>query len=560
MGRRRLYATNSARQRAYVQRTKKESVQILSDEKSKANILRIHTQWAKRTQKEVIKNAENAAGELVFLMKKITSDKKQFSVVRRWRSANGTEAEFVDYCDYSNAFDDYSSLVHQTVYPERWLTVDHYLDAAEIFIKNYSKNTERLQFAHIPKKIAFLFAVAEKIENGYGKEVGSKSGSEAKSREIRNLTRRTVLREIGNEDIIPLADNNSEQVTMLISQWFQKITDVAIEDECTESTYEKKCNIIIECLTLCFRKFPRAFQNLSTLGAICSATKVEIKNKNKGKLKRNKHHEPIVFGELREFLDVVWQYGIDLYLYCILALTLGLRPTELRRLLKNKRSFINSEGELNYKGTQLLDRNRIEDDEFLKIDPLIKKTIKKIDPSTLTNPQLSLVARIILLNFELNLDDKIIKNFFSSEKSFRKKYPHLKNIYERRFRTTCATEICTTSSNIDCLYIAQARMGHSDVNTLTKIYAKKKNNQKNPKSYFMHKGEIIVNGFDIAKGSLLFDTVLLQNLIDKFEDKFNSENTERNKLWDIILTEACALQRITGDSELNNIETKVYNI
>lgn len=232
-------------------------------------------------------------------------------------------------------------------------------------------------------------------------------------------------------------------------------------------------------------------------------------------------HLEAILEEAFDFSPPLFNYII---LILILSLTLGLRPSEMRRLLKDTSKYL------------MMKKNQLDKLDYQ--NGLIRKTGQRLDPKKLKCPSVSLIGRILLKYNHPFASVETVESFFDPEKHFRSG-DDLSEYVERSLRTTAGHHIiyCMNVENREhnaTIFTVKDRMAHQDTSMATKVYAKNLPSDILPESYFGCAG-IDKNGEMITAHFPLWDAYLLKKWLDKMMSV--KTEIEINIIWNQILTE-----------------------
>lgn len=503
MPRKRIHSTPAEKQKKYRERAKISVTKRLQ---------RAHNEWMKSKNAQEFDRFEHSPDRIFYFVlvdNKFRIQLRYFDSTAKHRNSKLNEVSCVSKEEATKLFDEIKNGIQKTL--KAWDTVDDRLSCAQKFIEKYDSG--KTNFSPIINlDINFIFALAEISDNTPTKE---------KSNTRRNIAK--LCRDI------PLS-NDARQIKSKAKEIFTRIAnDVNEEGYITDDTYKSKTALVLDAFKTVARYndiFPEVATSIDAIEEIRKDIREKYnydEEKEIGTIVAGDHFKYIEYPDLIKILNLAYELSPAFFNFCLLGLSTGLRPTELLRLIQEPSKYIKENGFLNYSDGQL-----------------ITKTNKKIDMSLITNPEISLVSRLILFHEKIFYDKDFFKN---KEGEFRAENPELKKYVLRSFRTTCATMIAycdkLTGFGRASFRDAQNRLGHKTLQMVVNIYAIRSPSSKSPINYFNNfLGKININGCLITEHCNLWDAVLLKIYLEKkFEDLKNvPEELERWKK--ICLTEA----------------------
>lgn len=403
-----------------------------------------------------------------------------------------------------------------------WENVDDKKSQARNFLAKYDSGKDF--FYHYPLyEMPFMFALAEE------KDV---------SLDLSKIpARRYIVRLLSG---LTFPQEEKAQKAFVKEMFIKIAEDVNDEGFVARGTYHFKANIIIEMLTT-LSLFSDVYPPIARSMEHFRKTKEEVAKKYEynpiknltGTIIDAEHYKYFQYDHLNKILDLAYDASPSFFNFCILGLSTGLRLTELEKLIDGKFRYVTEGAFLNYKGGEL-----------------VTKTAGKVELSLMVNPELSIVSRLILFYDNiLNIED-----FFDLKKDkIRLLHPEMKDYVARCFRTTCATMLAycdkLNGRGRASLRDAQNRLGHSTMNMVIRIYAKRIPSTGSPLRYYNFSGVIKIDGHDITQHSNLWDSWLLQKYVEKTVlNLSHSQNadTELRKFKMLCLSEAKKFDEAVG--------------
>lgn len=535
------YASLAEKQKAYRQRKLEERHGIKPKTSKSIGDFRpdkVQAQWEKRNGFERIKGAESKIdkGHYIYVSKE-NSNPPLFHVIKRSNYEN--EKHYV-FSSQDEAIDIFESSVNNKIESSYWHGVFYYLPEAQRFLIQIKADpTKTPTFS---KKYAFLFAMESAAESGFE---GYKKESPASKAHLKTKLNRRArsLAFLGNKDIPGSTKEILRDVEMALNKMLHR--------NLSEKVFLEYAYGYAAVFAKAALKLPDTYSSYLTLSKSItnlanSMVKVNLKSatNKEGTIKRSSNHPFIPIDKLERILEAAMDLGTHMYDYVILSLTTGLRPEEMDRLAYYKTAYLNDDGTLNYRHRN--PPKKIED------ITLISKTDSKIDISTLVNPMLSIVGRVII---KYGAPRLYPENFFASpnvnKHGFRAKYSELSPYYERTLRTTCGTMLafCEKAEvGRTTLSIVQNRQAHKDRTMVIEVYARiLPTDSKSPEEYFQITG-IKKGDFDIGAGSNLWDLWLLRDYIRRYSAFYKriSDEVALRRMWDQIVREAKEYQKLVG--------------
>ena len=398
-----------------------------------------------------------------------------------------------------------------------WYTIEHYEDEAKRII--IDGDADSPQIHSTSNRYGLIFAIYQYACEGFTFQGAlfnkiSPAGEEHNYSRLGKLKR--LLYAIGNKEIPGSHSGIQSDVRNGLYKIIEKYSDKrAVVSEKTVSEW----GYIVGAA---FREsavlHPDLFGKYHVLGEtipkkITTLISTNIQDSaGEGKVKHSKNHPWIPVDKLNKILEIAFETNIELYHFCLLSLTTGIRPEDMDLVAHYKTKFLNSDGTLNYRH-----ENPPPEVEF---KPIGGKTWKKVNRASLNNPMLSIIGRIIMHYHNPRL---MPENFFQIAPDkrcvlFRNRFKDLKPYYERAMRTTCAKMIlyCAKASNgiKTTINDAQDRLAHATIETTSDIYAKNYPSAMSPEKYFGIE-KLKIRDTVVSEKSVLWDTYLLNDYYER---------------------------------------------
>lgn len=526
--------------RLYQKHGKEEKETSTDLDKYLSNAIRVQRQWEKRNgyTKEEEGKIQDSPG-MVFISKNDTNQ-NEYAIIIRVRNI---EERVVKGHDLKSAKEVYNQTVKGKIDEGEWWSVDSYISQAKKILVTLQKTPDaEVSFSN---RYGFLFAIEEVLSLGFSLDgiIVSKERTQGDGNKKSLASLRRRLCDSLQNSIVP------PHPTVVANECMNAIIKtlrLELGKKIKERTFMGYAFMMVTTLERSSRKLPTKYAYLKTASEILfkDALNYEKNNVSKsgmvGTLLPTEPHDFIPVEKLDKLLDIAFSVNFELYNFIILSLSVGLRPTEVEKLVQEPQKYMTTTGALSFQTT-------ITDAE--SIDTLISKTdIKKRDP------QLSVISNIILKYFRPRRNPP---NFFSlktTQKSFREQHPELRNFYERTLRTTCATMLAYSSiSKIGpiTLNAAKNRFGHKDMTELITRYAVEAPADFMPEKYLNIYG-LKLDGIDIGNGSVIWDMWLLRHWIMKFKEATlgRGNNEEYSKIKEFVFKEVALFQkRMTSDTD-----------
>lgn len=437
-----------------------------------------------------------------------------------------------------------------------WFSFCSLREDARAFVEAYSEEREnKLIWGNKIFSFGFMCMLNEVLE-----EEGK--GEFRKLKKTINIQsvfdRRCVRREIASYFNATIFKNgqSKEEIKKLLEVMMVNIIENMLQrnkKDLRKNSCKEKINMLRDVIKV-LEEFPRVYDTLSPekmLAAIDNAKFQILESYKKKKhssdefgLTENDHNPFIPIAQLKQILDLAWESSTDLYYFIILTLTVGGREDEMRRLINNPAEYLLADGTLDYNNSKR--RKSIS-------DYLIQKTVDTVDVTTLTNPLVSIVGRMILLYEKPRAHPT--KFFRNKKKGFRSN-SELRDYHERTLRTTCATFLayCSklTGQGRALFSDVSLRLAHSDASMAIRVYAKKFPSSQSPINYFETRPSLKIGTVDIAAHSTLWDTWLLKDFLKRKEEYFRNkkaQETEIDEFYSRLMKESAFYNQRAGVDE-----------
>lgn len=555
MARPRKFKDVAEKQRAYNERKKLKSQGIVTNGIApfKGETLR-HAQdvWCRRNGSKIVEEKETAGFKSMVFLIQSNDNKDLFAVFQRIPGARRAKA--FSWTDEGSARDLFEELATGRVKDPLWYGIEHYYKQAKAFIIESEKNPNGPVPFFTPR-YGFLLALEELLSDGWEAGdgfparrpgIGNRS---ANFRKVLRNNRRKILYNVGNQELGSSLEETRIQIKKMIEAMIDRYEVIG------SKTYWRNNSLLMKMAEVA-SDYPRAFPQFVGLRDKIKKDIKQLETSNfktsdsDGKILAEDNHPFVPIEQLTKILQVAFNENINLYDFIVLSLTTGLRPEEMRRLIKFKTAYLKSDRSLNYKH---LNPHKSVSNIFLT-----KKTEAKVKRSDLSDPLLSIVGHIILKN----CNPMIEPEFFFEKKSpehFRVKHEDLEPYYERTLRTTCATMLafCDKAKvgRAD-LYTVKARLAHKDLKMAIERYAKHPPTESlKPEVYFGITGlKHQDSGMDLGNGESLWDMWLLRDWINRRKTIFTQERDSAalNRMWKMIINEAKAFQKTLSSDQIED--------
>ncbi len=467
-----------------------------------------------------------SCNEIVYLCKRVESNMYAIFLRSYDPTSEKTSVTFKDKLQQSEATQEYNNVIGDTRKPF-WFGFYSMRAKVVEFLKAYSDGKEKdLLWGNEYYSFRFIAMLNEVVEvQGEGELRKLKKNVAESTESGRHLGRRELVSFF--PDLVFKKGQNREEVKKIIESSISLIIEKTLamnRNSVKLASCKKKVDLFQDVLKIML-EFPRVYDEFFPEKMVSVISESKIKILDSFKKKRNveigladSDNNPFIpLDHLKIILDEAWRTSSSLYYFIVLTLSVGGREEEMRRLVAHPKSFVLSDGTLDYNNSRR--RKNI-------VEYLIQKTADR-DISGLTNPRLSIISRMILF-YENPMPVPTL--FFRDKKKGFRSNPELVDYHERCLRTTCATMLayCTKLRGYGkSIYSdVQVRLGHSDLSMAMKIYAKKLPSDSSPIKYFSIAPSTIVGKVDITANSNLWDTWLLKDYLSRKKTCFTSENTE----------------------------------
>lgn len=417
--------------------------------------------------------------------------------------------------------------------------IDNFYPEAKRFILKYQEEGARGDYSRFAfkNKLSFILAVSELLAEGFvsknsnGKVTRSFIGIQCnRNRDYHNRNKslnRLILKRMND---IEVSEDNLD-----FKKEFRENIKNLIANKLTEATFTAYFYRILNAIQLVFLEYPRVFKGLNSVESEMKSVYKAITINEKatslhpdGNILNDGHFDWIPIKELERILDIAFENSIPIYNFLILSLSCMMRPSEMRRLVAFRDQGL---------------KDYIIDGSFLnyKYGKLVTKTEAEVDPTSLDNPALSIISRV-LLKYPHKLQGKglTIKEFFEIDGVLRKN-KGLENYTERCLRITgghmLAFCIRAQEPHRSDTYEVKSRMGHASTEQAIKVYAATAPSQsQKPEVYFDNIGSgITKDGELITSGQPLWDAYLLRHWIVRMSRVHSESNMKI--IWNQIMEE-----------------------
>lgn len=456
-------------------------------ETAEVKITNAQRRWETYKKYKTLKSGMLSLNEKIFLCQKYQTNEYAIIIRSFDPVTSSTSSKVKKDLLEDDAQKEYNEIINENKRGPYWVSFDYYREQAYKFIADYESGKKDF-WGNQHLTLGFLAMLNEIHEDeGLGEiDPPAKNITPSARKRRRNIRRQLVsfLSDFTLDKKIPI-----DEIEELIKKIMKMIAHKSLKEHGKNiriSTYRMKVEIlrdIFEVMSEFRRVYPKEIQNeilitikKNTSSIIESYKKKKHSNAEDLGFTKGDNNPYIPLPELKIILDLAWNKSACLYYFIVLNLTVGLREDEMRRLINNPR-YILSNGTLDYNNSAGIDDVS---------QWLIQKTDESVDITKLTNPMLSIVARMIL-NYEK--PSPYPDDFFEKRKGkFRMMMPELEKYHERCLRTTCATMLayCSKLKGFGAssyLEIAE-RLAHVDTSTATTTYAPRVPKSISPAKYF----------------------------------------------------------------------------
>lgn len=529
----------------------------------KTNLLKRITRFAKKKLDEVLLEKLNV--EIVFIEKRFMSVAFATITDSIHLVAYGEFLESTGKNDYSQlelfstkeeALSDFKKLCDGEI-EQRWQSIEGNKIHAYNFITKYPKGS----FNYFPRTLAFLLAIDEVRRDGFRDLPPSDNTITNESRRRKQVNRRAFLQVVGNISINFKIDKHEVHAT--IEHILVRCLRAVKGKNLKTTGYRCSRVTVIGDLRKTLDKYSQVINNLNNCsdswlkGAVSETIKHNMMskhNKSDTALKQGDSYQPIPLYLVKSMLDYAWQINHDLYYLILLQLLIALRIIEFYRKNYDLRAYIT-------------------DDNTMDYNEIVKKTDREEKKKKYGKPRVPILARVIIIHHNPSPSPR---NFFSlrNKHGVRNVIDGMKPFPERSLRTTAGHMIGKCKSIISGIggapeYTIKQRMAHSTRKMELEKYAKDDiDSSLDPHSYFGINGdEIRINGEIITRNSILWDTWLLDDYIEKqnalyaisesdSDKEIQKKKRSKKKIIETVLKEA---EIFNSFFEKKEIKTKPKN-
>ncbi|NOT79388.1 MAG: hypothetical protein HOP07_10385 [Bacteriovoracaceae bacterium] len=560
MGRKRKYEGTNEKERVIARVKACREKKKLNNISKATSLLRIE-----RAQKKIegrrgyqrIQEKEITCNEVMYLTKKNDTDEYVIFLRGYDPVANATSATIKDSLSLSDGMVEFKKITSEDR-DNFWFSFDSTRDSVRAFIKAYQNGKEKeLLWGNKFYSFRFIAMLNEVAEDEGGGDLRKiKKNVNPNTLLGRHCIRREIVSFLPT--LVFTRGQTKEETKRIVENSIVSIVEKMLEKN-NQGVRFKSCKQKIGLFrdilkVLC--EFPRVYDVIdpdkmlkviddSIIQILDSYRKKKHKSQESG-LTDSDNNPYIPIKYLKKILDYAWETSTSLYYFIILSLSVGAREEEMRRLINNPGEYILDDGALDYCNQKR--RKNIS-------DFLVQKTVGKIDITTLTNPRLAIVSRMILLYEKPNPSPS---RFFKDKKNGFRSNIELNDYHERCLRTTCATMLayCTKLNNQgrSSFSDVQVRLGHADSSMAIRVYAKKIPSDRSPTSYLGIKPSTVIGDIDLTAHSTLWDTWLLKDYLKRKEECFESKKVgevELLQFYNDLIKETEFFNRYADEDEAN---------